>query len=172
MTLRNDGTDINLYTAVYNYCMSLKLDVSDPQSSIRSAHTLPDTHLMGSSLYSHLIEYFTAHLKGMCDAADSLQDEALLRYYANEWDRYTTGAHRINRVFMYLNRYWVKREREDRRKDVYTVDTLALVQWKRNFLLHIQNKNQKLANALLCLIENQRNGETIDVGLVKKVVDS
>ncbi|KAG8976089.1 hypothetical protein FRB90_009342, partial [Tulasnella sp. 427] len=49
---------------------------------------------------------------------------------------------------------------------------LALVQWKQNFFQHIQNKNQKLANAVLRLIENQRNGETIDVGLVKKVVDS
>lgn len=46
------------------------------------------------------------------------------------------------------------------------------MQWKQNFFLHIQGKNQKLANAVLRLIENQRNGETIDVGLVKKVVDS
>jgi len=49
---------------------------------------------------------------------------------------------------------------------------LALVQWKANFFLHIQGKNQKLANAVLKLIELQRNGEQIDQGLVKKVVDS
>lgn len=36
----------------------------------------------------------------------------------------------------------------------------------------IQNKQQKLAGAVLRLIERQRNGETIDQGLVKKVVDS
>ncbi|KAG8938767.1 hypothetical protein FRC00_014476, partial [Tulasnella sp. 408] len=105
-------------------------------------------------------------------ASDNLQDEALLRYYAKEWDRYTTGANYINRLFTYLNRHWVKREKDEGRKGVYTVYTLALVQWKQNFFLHIQNKNQKLANAVLRLIENQRNGETIDVGLVKKVVDS
>lgn len=38
--------------------------------------------------------------------------------------------------------------------------------------MHVQQKNTKLAGAILRLIEQQRNGETIDQGLVKKVVDS
>ena len=46
------------------------------------------------------------------------------------------------------------------------------MQWKSNFFLHVQSKHQKLAGAILRLIELQRNGETIDQGLVKKVVDS
>ena len=49
---------------------------------------------------------------------------------------------------------------------------LSLVQWKNNFFIHIQNKNSKLAGAILRLIERQRNGQEIDQGLVKKVVDS
>lgn len=112
-----------------------------------------------------------------------------MQYYALEWDRYTTGANYINRLFTYLNRHWVKRERDEGRKGVYPVYTvclvlpggisrtheslqLALVQWKQNFFLHIQSKQHKLAGALLRLIERQRNGETIDQTLVKKVVDS
>ena len=54
-------------------------------------------------------------------ASDSLQDEALLQYYITEWDRYTTGANYLNRLFTYLNRHWVKRERDEGRKDVYPV---------------------------------------------------
>ena len=54
-------------------------------------------------------------------ASDPLVDEPLLRYYAQEWDRYTTGANIVNRVFTYLNRHWVKRERDEGRKNVYTV---------------------------------------------------
>lgn len=38
--------------------------------------------------------------------------------------------------------------------------------------MHIQSKQTKLAGAILRLIEQQRNGEAIDQGLVKKVVDS
>ncbi len=41
-----------------------------------------------------------------------------------------------------------------------------------NFFLHVQGKDHKLASAVLRLIERQRNGDTIDQGLVKKVVDS
>ena len=58
--------------------------------------------------------------------SDALQDEALLRYYAQEWDRYTTGANYINRLFTYLNRHWVKRERDEGRKGVYPVYTVRL----------------------------------------------
>lgn len=127
---------------------------------------------MGSDLYNNLIRYFVNHLKTLRTQSDALQDEPLLRYYAQEWDRYTTGANYINRLFTYLNRHWVKRERDEGRKGVYPVYTLALVQWKTNFFLHVQSKGQKLAGAILRLIERQRNGETIDQTLVKKVVDS
>ncbi|EEB93842.1 hypothetical protein MPER_07454, partial [Moniliophthora perniciosa FA553] len=53
-------------------------------------------NLMGSDLYNNLIRYFVTHLKAIRDQTDSLQEEALLRYYAAEWDRYTTGANYIN----------------------------------------------------------------------------
>ncbi|RXW24442.1 hypothetical protein EST38_g1443 [Candolleomyces aberdarensis] len=127
--------------------------------------------LMGSDLYNNLTKYFVNHLQGLREVAETLQDEALLRYYAAEWDRYTTGANYINRLFTYLNRHWVRRERDEGRKNVYPVYTLALVQWKACLFIPIQ-RQQKLAGAILRLIENQRNGETIDQGLVKKVVDS
>ncbi|KAG8899979.1 hypothetical protein FRC00_000382 [Tulasnella sp. 408] len=130
--------------------------------------------LSGLLLYDHLTEYFNAHLKGLRDASDSLQGEALLRYYTKEWDRYTTGANFINRLFTYLNRHWVQRERDEGRKGVYPVYT---VRWRsysgsKTFSLYIHNKNQGLANAVLRLIEDQRNGQIIDIDLVKKVVDS
>jgi cullin 1 len=92
---------------------------------------------------------------------------------------------------MYVNRYWVERERDEGRNGVYPVYTvcwphmaqwlilnfilffqLALVLWKLNYFLHVQSKHRKLSGAILRLIELQRNGETIDQSLVKKVVDS
>ncbi|KAF7982936.1 hypothetical protein HWV62_3733 [Athelia sp. TMB] len=160
---------MSLYTVAYNYCTSSRMHGTT--ESVGSG-SRTGANLMGSDLYNNLIRYFISHLKTLRDASDSLQDEALLRYYAAEWDRYTTGANYINRLFTYLNRHWVKRERDEGRKGVYPVYTLALVQWKSNFFLHVQSKHQKLAGAVLRLIEQQRNGDTIDQGLVKKVVDS
>ncbi|THH28821.1 hypothetical protein EUX98_g5373 [Antrodiella citrinella] len=160
---------MSLYTVSYNYCTSSKMHGTGEQVGLGQR---TGANLMGSDLYNNLIRYFVTHLKSLRDASDALQDEALLRYYAGEWDRYTTGANYINRLFTYLNRHWVKRERDEGRKGVYPVYTLALVQWRTNFFLHVQSKHQKLAGAILRLIERQRNGEQIDQGLVKKVVDS
>ncbi|KAF8827739.1 hypothetical protein HHX47_DHR4000303 [Lentinula edodes] len=158
---------MSLYTVAYNYCTSSKINNTSSDSGIGGLSNRTGANLMGSDLYNHLIRYFVVHLKNL-----PLQEENLLRYYAQEWDRYTTGANYINRLFTYLNRHWVKRERDEGRKNVYPVYTLALVQWRNNLFVPIQQKHTKLAGAVLRLIEQQRNGETIDQGLVKKVVDS
>ncbi|KAI0042482.1 Cullin-domain-containing protein [Auriscalpium vulgare] len=161
---------MSLYTVAYNYCTSSKMPTNTTAEIATPGRT--GANLMGSDLYNNLIRYFVSHLRGLRDQSDTLQHELLLRYYATEWDRYTTGANYINRLFTYLNRHWVKRERDEGRKGVYPVYTLALVQWRMNFFMHIQNQQQKLAGAILKMIEQQRNGETVDQGLVKKVVDS
>ncbi|KAK7469113.1 ubiquitin ligase (cullin) of SCF [Stygiomarasmius scandens] len=159
---------MSLYTVAYNYCTSSKINTNNEMGMGNRT----GANLMGSDLYNHLIRYFVVHLKSLRDRTENLQDEELLRYYAAEWDRYTTGANYINRLFTYLNRHWVKRERDEGRKNVYPVYTLSLVQWKTNLFVPIQQKHVKLAGAILRLIQQQRNGETIDQGLVKKVVES
>ena len=100
---------------------------------------------MGSDLYNNLIRYFIVHLKSLREvcrllhyatylilisprltqSVEPLEDEALLQYYSSEWLRYTTGANYINRLFTYLNRHWVKRERDEGRKAVYPVYTVS-----------------------------------------------
>lgn len=62
-----------------------------------------------------------AHPPSHSQEAADLSDEPLLRYYTREWDRYTTGASYVNRLFTYLNRHWVKREKDEGRKNVYVV---------------------------------------------------
>lgn len=66
---------------------------------------------------------------------------------------------------------WVKREKEEGRKNVYSVYTLALVQWRDVFYNYIQKK-QLATNAVLRLIERQRNGEAVDTDLIKKTIES
>ena len=100
-----------------------------------------------------------------------MTDEPLLKYYTDEWKRYTTGASYVNRLFTYLNRHWIKREKDEGRKNVYPVYTLALVSWRDNFFKNVQSKS-KLTNAVLRLIERQRQGEAIDTSLLENVVES
>lgn len=108
---------------------------------------LAGANLVGSDLYNKLSEYFIIHFRPMlqvrCDEcllnlmliapssplqkAETLSDVDLLRYYASEWDRYTTGANYLNRLFTYLNRYWVKRERDEGKKGVFQVYTVRFV---------------------------------------------
>lgn len=70
-----------------------------------------------------------------------------------------------------MNRHWVKREKDEGKKNIYTVYTLALVQWRDYMFKQTQHKN-RLAEAVLRQIHSQRHGETIDTGLIKRVVDS
>ena len=55
-----------------------------------------------------------------------MSDIDLLKYYAVQWERYTTGAGYINKLFAYLNKHWVKREKDEGRKEVYTVYTVSV----------------------------------------------
>ncbi|CAO3584896.1 unnamed protein product [Absidia cylindrospora] len=97
-------------------------------------------------------------------------DEDLLQYYTRQWNRYTTAARLINNIFMYINCYWVKREiDEDKKHDVYDIFTLTLVTWKRILFQYVHHN---VISAVLKLIERQRNGESIETGLIKSVVES
>ncbi|KAF7352144.1 Ubiquitin-protein ligase [Mycena venus] len=126
----------SLYTTVYNYCTSTKM------------HGKLEGNRTG------------ANLVGGGSKAETLQDEALLRYYAAEWDRYTTGANYLNRLFTYLNRYWVKRERDEGKKG-----RLALAQWRQHLFTPLQ---PPITAAILRMVAAQRDGAQIDQALVKK----
>jgi cullin 1 len=72
--------------------------------------------------------YYTLYFESISFAQESenLSDLALLQFYTKEWKRYTTGANYVNRLFAYLNRHWVKREKDEGRKGIYTVYTVSL----------------------------------------------
>ncbi|EJT47779.1 ubiquitin-protein ligase [Trichosporon asahii var. asahii CBS 8904] len=159
---------ILLYTSIYDYCTN----------SARGGLNLPQmprgagASLQGAELYKKLSQFLAEHCKSMRE----LNDLELLKYYARQWDRYTMGARYVNKLFNYLNKHWVKREKDEGRKDVYTVYTLALVMWKRQFFTYIKQESDttpsRLTLAVLRQIELQRNGEIIDNSLLKKVIES
>ncbi|KAK0491562.1 Cullin [Armillaria novae-zelandiae] len=153
----------NLYTATYNYCTSTKMvGIGNSKSDGSSNRT--GANLVGSDLYHKLTEYFTIHFVSM------KQTRSSYGYYASEWHRYTTGANYLNRLFTYLNRYWVKRERDEGKKEIYPVYTVSGGHLQFSSSFSYKRIIRSLSNGVLRLIERQRNGEMIDQGLVKKVV--
>jgi len=123
---------------------------------------------LGEDLYNHLITYLSQHLHGIVVGKEKLSDEALLTYYIREWKRYTTAAQYNNHVFRYLNRHWVKREMDEGKKNVYDIYTLHLVRWREEMF---QKTQEHVMQAVLKLVERQRNGETIDHSQIKAIVD-
>lgn len=109
------------------------------------------------------------HLAELYEQSKTHSDEALLTYYIREWDRYTVAAKYIHHLFRYLNRHWVKREMDEGKKSTYDVYTLHLFQWRTEFFTKV---SEKVMAAVLKLVEKQRNGETIEHGQIKQVVDS
>lgn len=189
MTELQEGMDMKtymgLYTAIHNFCTAQKAVSSGGFSQhnrgggkkrklhstheIRAPNKSNQAHLLGEDLYNHLIAYLQNHLHGVQAKSSGHMDEALLKFYIKEWKRYTTAATYNNHLFRYLNRHWVKREMDEGKKNIYDIYTLHLVRWKDDMFI-ATNKN--VMNAVLRLVERQRNGETIEQGQIKAVVDS
>ncbi|KAK2751533.1 hypothetical protein FQN55_000254 [Onygenales sp. PD_40] len=172
MTQLESGIDMvtymGVYTAVHNFCTSQKA-ISTPGSPASHGGSHRGAHLLGEELYNLLGEYLSRHLDHVFKLSQEHTDEALLTFYIREWSRYTTAAKYINHLFKYLNRHWVKREVDEGKKDIYDVYTLHLVKWKEDFFKKVQ---RSVMDAVLKLIEKQRNGETIEQSQIKNIVDS
>ncbi|GIZ36944.1 hypothetical protein CKM354_000040900 [Cercospora kikuchii] len=167
----SDGVDLktymSLYTSIHNFCTAQKAVGMGAQSNLNSNHR--GAHLLGEDLYHRLNEHLKQHLAAVHAEMVKHTDEALLTYYIKEWKRYTQAGMYNNHLFRYLNRHWVKREMDEGKKDVYDIYTLHLVRWKEDMFGTTQNA---VMDAVLRLVEKQRNGETIEQSKIKDVVNS
>jgi cullin 1 len=172
MTELNSGVDLktymSLYTSIHNFCTAQKAVGANTSNSLNSS-THRGAHLLGEELYHRLNEFLRRHLQGVHAEMIKHADEALLTYYIQQWKRYTMAGTYNNHLFKYLNRHWVKREMDEGKKDVYDIYTLHLVRWKIDMFGTTQNA---VMDAVLNLVEKQRNGETIEQSKVKEVVNS
>ncbi|KAF2668150.1 cullin-2 [Microthyrium microscopicum] len=171
MTKLEEGMNMvdymELYTAVHNFCTAQKAVGTGGFSP--SAGGRGGAHLLGEELYKHLKGYLDSHLKEVQQTSRQYSGEDLLRFYIREWKRYTTAAGFNNNLFRYLNRHWVKREMDEGKKNVYDIYTLHLVRWKENMFVQT---NSTVMEAVLKLVEKQRNGETIEHSMIKTLVQS
>lgn len=161
---------MNMYTAIHNFCVATQGPTSSVSRHPDSTSANGGALLLGGELYSQLAQYLQDHLASLLAQAPG-ENDLLVAYYNRCWRRYTVGARYIDHIFSYLNRHWVKHERDEggKQRGIYEVSVLCLVLWRDHFFLPLA---PQIVQSLLNEIERERNGEAVDAAALNECIQS
>lgn len=135
---------INLYTTIYNMC------------------TQKPPHDFSQQLYERYREAFNAYIiSDVLPALREKQGEYMLKELVKRWDNHKIMVRWLSRFFNYLDRYYIQRHNLAQLKDV---GMLCF----RDLVYSELKKNVK--DAVLALVDKERDGEQVDRALVKNIL--
>jgi cullin 1 len=136
---------MQLYTTIYNMC------------------TQKPPHDYSEALYNRYRDVFCYYInESVLPSLRDQRDEKLLRELHRRWDNHNVMTRWLSRFFNYLDRYYISRHSLASLKDV------GLQCFKDQVYTEIKRRAK---DALLMLIEKEREGEQVDRALVKNVLD-
>ncbi|KMZ58707.1 putative Cullin-1 [Zostera marina] len=133
-----------LYTTIYNMC------------------TQKPPHDYSQQLYDKYRESFEEYITSMVlPSLTEKHDEFMLRELVQRWDNHKLMVRWLSRFFFYLDRYFISRR---------SLPALNHVGYTCFHNLVYQVINLQVKNAVIKLIDNEREGEQIDRSLLKNVL--
>ncbi|XP_075476252.1 cullin-1-like [Primulina tabacum] len=136
---------MTLYTTIYNMC------------------TQKPPHDYSQPLYEKYKEAFEAYITStVLPSLREKHDEFMLRELVNRWLNHKIMVRWLSRFFVYLDRYFIARRSLPALKEV------GLTCFRDMVYLEV---NGKVRDAVISLIDQEREGEQIDRALLKNVLD-
>eukprot|EP00052_Salpingoeca_macrocollata_P033837 m.9708 g.9708 ORF g.9708 m.9708 type:complete len:752 (-) comp5624_c0_seq1:178-2433(-) len=157
---------MNILLVVHELCASGTAAVQRPVSSTSTEGK--GARLGGKELYTSVDDFLHKRCEEIMAGTGSLKGQDLLAYFSNQWEMYVVSSRVLNNQCNYLNRFWVKKERDEGSNLVHNVYELTLVVWKETMF---KSMKDQVVTAALGLIEKERQGESINTRLVSGVKD-
>nr|XP_009794360.1 PREDICTED: cullin-1-like isoform X2 [Nicotiana sylvestris] len=134
-----------LYTTIYNMC------------------TQKPPHDYSQQLYEKYKEAFEEYINSIVlPALRERHDEFMLREFVKRWTNHKLMVRWLSRFFYYLDRYFIAR------RSLPALNEVGLTCFRD---LVYQELNSKARDAVIVLIDQEREGEQIDRALPKNVLD-